>query len=219
MTKRRNRVSIFITALFCLVEAGVFMLVCASYARGNMYTAALLAALFFAAMILYLSFRIVFVHHKLDESGVSIWCGHIEWFNIPYDSIKGLAVMGAASRGRFSEPIRDSQGRQKAAIGLYNTDTAFLRSMHPGNFIRVDCEDAVQSGCEWGCLLEEMDMMKLLEKTKLPLHITEEMLLLHEEEMSLLIRQYPRRVVVASVADEGGRMSVVHRDYDDWLMR
>lgn len=218
MAKRRSRVSIFITVLFCLTEAGVFMLICASDARGNMCAAAFLAVLLFAAMILYLSFRIVFVHHKLDERGVSICCGRIEWFNIPYDSIKGLAVMGAAPRGRYSEPIRDSQGKQKAAIGLYNTDTAFLQSMYPNNFIRVDCEDAVQSGCEWGCLLEEMDMMKLLEKTKLPLHITEEMLLLHEEEMSLLIRRHPGRIVVASVADEGGRMSVVHRDYDDWMM-
>ncbi len=219
MAKKRNRVSISITVVYWLIEASIFMLLFATYIQGNMYAAAFLALLLFITMNLYLCCRRVFVHHRLDERGIGIYCKHLEWYSIPYDSIKGLAIMGAVSRGRYAAPITDSLGRQKAAIGLYSSDTVFLQGMHPNNYIRVDCRDAIISGCEWGCLFEETDVLKILEKTRLPLHITEEMLLLHKSEMQLLLNRYPHQIMVASVIGESDRMKVVHMHYDDWLMK
>lgn len=219
MAKKRNRVSISITVVYWLIEASIFMLLFATYIQGNMHAAAFLALLLIITMNLYLCCRRVFVHHRLDEKGIGIYCNRLEWYNIPYDSIRGLAIMGAVSRGRYAEPITDSLGRQKAAIGLYSSDTVFLQRMHSNNYIRVDCRDAIISGCEWGCLFDEIATMRLLERTQLLLHITEEMLLLHEKEMRLLLNKYPHQIMVASVIEESGRMKVVHMHYDDWLMK
>lgn len=146
----------------------------------------------FASVIMLLfvcvamSFNLVF-----DEDHIKARFLTFTYKKIPYSKVEGIAIKGACRGGRYgSSPDLDEHKKQQAALVLY--DTKFYNITSKGGW-----DMASSFGALCCCYLDTTNLKVLLEKTKLSIYITEQMLNVHQEQLNEILTAYPDRFVVA----------------------
>lgn len=131
---------------------------------------------------------------QYDISEILKKWGTITYKKIPYSKVEGASLERAVCY-RYNIPFRDQQKREKAVLVLYQSNISFVScvcsdSCYPvGNCARTNvlCSN----------FFNVESLQALLDKTYVDIYITEQILSLYKDNIMELIKQNPKRFIVA----------------------
>ena len=135
------------------------------------------------------------------DNEIKVRWANLTYKRIPYSKIEGITVEGAVGY-RYKIPFRDKSKKQKAALVLYESNVSFLEDIKSNSECTKPFPSLVNALC--GSFLEEKDLQILLDKTTLPIYVTEQMLTLHQEKLKKILSSSPDRFIIAYYDRLGG---------------
>ena len=129
---------------------------------------------------------------KRDEIIVRWSCFTIK--KIPYKAIAGIAMETLAWSGYGYPRFYGKERKPRGVFVLYG-DGTFSKSLHSLSINRVP--GAHGWNVLGSCFLKKHDLWALLCKTKVPIYITEQILIAHYEDLKNIVNTYSDRFVVA----------------------
>jgi hypothetical protein len=111
---------------------------------------------------------------------------------LPYASINSICICRATGKMWNYIKCLDENKKPKAIIVMSEDFSDFVgfNSKGYGTYPTTRLQDC-------SSFLEESDLLILLEKTQLPIYVTEEMFLLHSDKMEKALNTYPDRFIIA----------------------
>jgi len=149
-----------------------------------------LCLLLVSLIILSFHFIAISFRHTFSNSCVNLMWRKWTYKTIEYNSIKGITLCVAVDGKRF--PIKNSNNKEKIGISLYSS-RRFLYELHPDSKCYITYRDDDLLG-HW--LYSENDLLQLLSKTSVDIHITEEVYKQYRIELHSIPTMYHKRLIL-----------------------
>lgn len=142
------------------------------------------------------------INYKFNEMNIQKFYGERVVKTIAYDQIKCIAVEWALySNGRYREIVKDTDGRQKAALILYRIkEPSFWYGLgrHSCSVIHTENKEQLCS-----IVLDEMNIEKVLLKTNLEIYILDNIVNEHFGMLQSFLVKYPKRFILIVCNEKG----------------
>lgn len=153
----------------------------------------LCGAFFIASLIVLIAYYYMKLFYCVfSESEIKLCWWFWTYKKLSYSKIKAITIRGAVDQKFF--PICDANGKQKAIISLYKSESTFRPDMLP-NGISVIPPGEKELLCY--TFLTADNLKTLFDKTEVSAYITEEMIKLYEEQLDEILTMYAERVIVS----------------------
>ncbi|MBQ5321714.1 MAG: hypothetical protein J6K88_06665 [Oscillospiraceae bacterium] len=150
-------------------------------------------AFFIASLIVLIAYYYMKLFYCVfSESEIKLCWWFWTYKKLPYSKIKAITIRGAVDQKFF--PICDANGKQKAIISLYKSESTFRPDMLP-NGISVIPSGEKELLCY--TFLTSDNLKILFNKTEVSAYITEEMINLYKEYFDEIFAMYDSRIIVS----------------------